>query len=534
MRFDLLIPVGIVVFTQSVASVFVGGLWLWLTFSFGFFSLLVWQNVFCQKRSSTLFLSALFVFSFFLMRAQLPGESGRDLFLKDSADEKGIISLQGEIQRVERPKAGEVRIVFLVKEDGQQRTKLLLSAPDLPWVKSGSLRVGDRISLYVKPRFITHSRDFLPDPFSYQGYLFRRGISGVGTVRAVLDLHREVAEENNRERFLKQIQRDFGNKDALSVLLAGTLGEMNLLSTSLNDLFRETGTSHLLVVSGFHVGILFAALYKLSRFLFGRFEILLLHLPIEIPCALFAFAGACAYTVLVGGVPTTIRSIFALGVFAIGQMLGRKSNAMQTLFLAMLVVLLFWPGSFFELGFQLTFAALLGLLLVGTKHPRRAGLSFWKKIVAAFISCLGAWTLTTAVLLVRLQTFSPLSPIINLVSIPLFSIGCICFGAVSLPWYYLGFPFGTMVMKLNLWCIEMFLFALNFCNEALRGTPFAYVKLDETPAYLWAVGLLMSFYFLAFFPRIKNDGSRQAKKNSTDDQKHLSTKDYELVEVYSR
>lgn len=158
-----------------------------------------------------------------------------------------------------------------------------------------------------------------------------------------------------------------------SLLSAMLLGQRSLLSPSLVDLYRQTGASHILALSGLHLGILFGLFnFILVRSVQYRIRYLIGFIEL---CLMWGYA-------LVAGFPSSLcRASLMLSVFIIGQVRLVGNSGVHALGLAAFLLLLISPDSLFDVGFQLSFMAVSGILfiypaLTGLWHPRHR-LSTW-------------------------------------------------------------------------------------------------------------------------------------------------------------
>jgi competence protein ComEC len=138
-----------------------------------------------------------------------------------------------------------------------------------------------------------------------------------------------------------------------SALLAGiVLGDDSRIPVEIADAFKATGTAHIIAISGFNIAILAGLLAAASRRIAGpRWG------------AVLALAGIVFYTVLVGASASVVRAAVmgGLGLFA-GQV-GRRQVGLNSLGATAFAMLAFFPAWLWDVGFQLTFFATLGMIL---------------------------------------------------------------------------------------------------------------------------------------------------------------------------
>lgn len=172
--------------------------------------------------------------------------------------------------------------------------------------------------------------------------------------------------------------------DTISLLDAMLLGQREGIPDSLLQLYRRTGVAHVLALSGLHQGILFGGLNVLLllvvnyrwRNLVGIFELFLIW----------------GYALLTGFPLSLCRASLMLSIFVIGQIRLVGNDGWHTLGLAAFLLLLLSPSSLFDIGFQLSFAAVAGIflflpLLLALGQPRRTA---WRWLWQAFLVSVGA------------------------------------------------------------------------------------------------------------------------------------------------
>lgn len=145
--------------------------------------------------------------------------------------------------------------------------------------------------------------------------------------------------------------------ETLSLMESLTIGRRAELSRDQRESFRRAGASHILALSGFHVSILFALLSVLfmqgySTMLFRRIT------SIIITCILWAYAY------IAGGTPSIVRAVAMFSIYIITHNWSRNTNPINSCALAAAIILIADPMSIRDIGFQLSFVCVLGILLV--------------------------------------------------------------------------------------------------------------------------------------------------------------------------
>ena len=155
-----------------------------------------------------------------------------------------------------------------------------------------------------------------------------------------------------RQHLLHQYRALGLDDQQYAVVAAMTLGDKSALSQVTKDRYAITGASHVLALSGLHLGIVYAILTLLlgggRRMVWGGHALVL--------CALWS------YVMLVGFPASVVRSAAMLTVYAGCKMLGRDAASANALAFAALAMLVVNPLSLWDIGFQLSFLAVLGIL----------------------------------------------------------------------------------------------------------------------------------------------------------------------------
>ena len=200
-----------------------------------------------------------------------------------------------------------------------------------------------------------------PGTYDYAAHLARDGIYVVATTRAdavtTLDDPGPPWPARVRRESVAVIGRALPPTSA--ALLSGLLlGDRSELPRDIDDAFRRAGVYHVLAVSGFNVGILAASVWALCR---------LLRLPHH-PSAITAIVVVIGFALVVGPEPSVLRAVVMAVLVLVASLLDRDASVTNSLSLAALAILAVRPNDLFDPGFQLSFAATLGIVI--TPLPR--------------------------------------------------------------------------------------------------------------------------------------------------------------------
>lgn len=281
-------------------------------------------------------------------------------------------------------------------------------------------RVGERWRLVV--RLKRPHGQMNPHGFDYEAWLFERKLRATGYVKKSA-LAGRLGEDGQfssrldrlRETLRLRMQAALGDAPHAGVLIALAIGDQQAIAPAGWRLFAATGITHLMSISGLHVTLLGALIAWMVNRAWRRSRRLPLCWPAQKAAALAGLLGALAYAALAGfGVPAQ-RTLYMLAVVVLALVSGRALSVWQILGAALVVVLLIDPWAVLAAGFWLSFAAVALLF-----HHGNAGERHW---VQAWLR--SQWALTLGllpILLALFQQFSLVSPLANLVAIPLVSM----------------------------------------------------------------------------------------------------------------
>lgn len=313
----------------------------------------------------------------------------------------------------EKPNTWSVK----VKLDGSDRQIICYLPKDK---QSKKLSVGDRISFFSQ---ITPFKSLgNPNGFDYPTYMHNKGYTGTTYIKS--DYWQKEKPQSpsiytlagkSRDQLIKYIQKLDLEPDQAAILSALTLGYKDSLSDDLVQSFRATGTAHILAISGIHVMIIFSALFALisSVIRSNRYRWLKYILATSL---------LWGYVLLVGCPPSAIRACIMLTAYSIAKIRGIDTYSLNTLFACAFCILIWNPLWLFDLGFQMSFAAVLSMLLILPKLSSlvRVKNKYLRYIWNTFTVSLAAQIGTLPLCLYYFGTFPSYFFATNILVIPLF------------------------------------------------------------------------------------------------------------------
>ena len=291
-----------------------------------------------------------------------------------------------------------------------------------------------------------------PGGFDYEAWLFQQGVSARGYVRAsgssqlIVDpsevggFSASVCLHSLRYSIKTELQRMLEGSQYGGLLIALLLGDRSAISQDSWQLFTATGSNHLFVISGLHIGMVSGFAFW-SALLVGRLVRIGRFVPAQKVAAFLALSAAFGYALLAGFSLPTQRAFIMIAVLMWGFFWNARYQISFRLLLALFAVLLLNPLALTSAGFWLSFIAVAALLAFATSS--QASLTV-EQIEVPFRERM--WLLLR--LLVRpqfivflalglplvffTQQLSLLAPLINIIAIPVvgFLILPICFASL--------------------------------------------------------------------------------------------------------
>ncbi len=282
---------------------------------------------------------------------------------------EGVVCYEAVVvsEPVEKPKTMAVDV--LLAKSGR-KLKCYFYKDD----RSRALHIGDGLKIQSR---IEANSEWRRGTFDYRRYLEIHGFTGRTVVaswkwqKAKVSLKQLSRLERVRLTFLKYRSQLLSRlnpaaeinsqlsalnsqlPDAYAVVAAMALGDKSALTQELKDVYSVTGASHILALSGLHLGII----YGLLMFLSGRRKLFTIHF------SLFTIICIWGFVFLVGLSTSVMRSAVMLSVYALLSLGHRDRMSVNTLAFTAIMMLMVSPMSLFDVGFQMSYMAVLSILL---------------------------------------------------------------------------------------------------------------------------------------------------------------------------
>jgi competence protein ComEC len=267
--------------------------------------------------------------------------------------------------------------------------------------------------------------------------------------------------------------------EAGAVAAAMVLGDESEFPAELRQAFSDAGVVHVLSVSGMHASIIYVMVSELLKLIIRGARSTVYR-------ALIATLAIWLYAMLSGLSPSVVRASALLSLAMAGLMLGRRNERAGMLAMAASLIFLFQPGMLFRTGFQLSFMAVMGILMLNKlgRLPLNNPRLLW--LIELILVSLAAQLLTTPLSLQYFNRFPTWFLLSNLVLVPLATAGlwlCILLLAVS---------FIPILSTIIAWLAGKSLVLMIFLVKWIAGLPGAVI----TDVYLGPYSIVITYLLI--------------------------------------
>lgn len=361
-----------------------------------------------------------------------------------------------EIKRVLRSSKYSDKYEAEVIQMGDKKTtgKVLLNIIK-DTLNRSSLKVGQQILL--NPEFKEISKAKNPHSFNYANYLSKKGIyeqvfTTTNKYRLLKNSKLSIFAfaQNIRVVIEKSLKKHSFSEEVLSVIKALFLGNRDGITKELREYYINAGVIHILAISGLHIGILTYILtfvFKPIKRL--KYGIVIKQILIVLLLWLFAFVAGLSASV--------VRAVTMFSFITVGRAFSKRTYVEHSLTTSMLLLLLVKPSFLFDVGFQLSYLAVFGIvwmqpLLFKLWKPSYVVVRYFWTLITVSVS---AQIAVLPVSLYYFHQFPALFLLSNIVVIPAltvilsFGILIIVISLLSLPLPFLFSLFGLIIKGLN-------------------------------------------------------------------------------------
>ncbi|MFD2202088.1 ComEC/Rec2 family competence protein [Shivajiella indica] len=326
-----------------------------------------------------------------------------------------------------------------------------------------------------------------PFEFDYAAFLLNQQISHQHFVKDHIERIGSLNEfpiesffMDLRARIMAEIDKTFDDPKSNQIAKALLLGQKKNMDKEISEAYATAGAMHVLAVSGLHVGIIY-----------GFFFLFLKPQRLSRPKRVFYLSLLIvliwSYALFTGMSPSVMRAATMFSLMALAQMSSRNPSIFNAIALSAIIILLFNPFLVYSVGFQLSYSALIGIVLI---QPLLVNLWLPKLRVLEYV-----WQITTVGLAAQIATFP-----ISAYYFHSFPVYFLISNLVAIPGAFLIMSFGIPFMLFHsvhflgqglAWITEKFISYINYFIFLINELPFS--KISE----IYLSPLHIALYFVS-------------------------------------
>jgi competence protein ComEC len=329
-----------------------------------------------------------------------------------------------------------------------------------------------------------------PGGFDYEKWLFTERILATGYIRKSEQLNKRLDEapwwsiNHWRQLIHEKIQDNVINKSSAAVLSALTVAVRNSLDDQQWQLLRQTGTSHLVAISGLHIAVVAGFAFFPVMLIWRLFPNLNERVPLRIVGGVLGVLFALVYAMLAGFTLPTQRALLMVVIGMWGLVSRRNYDASSILALALIGVLIIDPLAAMTISFWLSFLAVTLILIFLKRQIQKPRFVIIKLQLVLSIAML-------PLTLLFFGTASLTSPVANLFAIPWVSLVVVPLSLIALILMLFSTVLSDQLLSVSAVSIDYLFKGLAYLAES----PLANIHPAEIPS----VHLIVAFTGLLFF-----------------------------------
>ena len=329
-----------------------------------------------------------------------------------------------------------------------------------------------------------------PGGFDYEKWLYQKGIHATGYVRESKQNRKLAVNHWTLDALrgqLYNIIEQIPDRQFTGIIQALTIGQKNNINQQQWAVLRQSGTSHLMAISGLHIGLIATMVFWVFRYLSPAW--MLKHISAQQFAAFMSLLCALAYALLAGFSIPTQRAFIMLCVIMFALMMKRPAFSINTLALSLIAVLIMSPLSVLSVGFWLSYMAVCIIAIITSARSGRPSgrLALWLYGLRV------QWLIALSMLPVSVLLFqqgslvSPLAnmlviPVVTLIVVPLAMLGSVL-SVVSTELATMVFTLASYVLSL-IWSLLESLVEVSFSDWYRPRIPFMLALLSLLGALL--------------------------------------------------
>lgn len=279
----------------------------------------------------------------------------------------------------------------------------------------GSVNIGDTIK--GKAKLFHPAGKYINDSFDFARWAYFSNLSGTGFFQDY-----EIVTNENAPQNLRTYIHNKANSTLTDTLV---LGYKKMLSESESQIWKTVGVGHVWSISGFHMTLVGGWFFAFFYLIFRCFTKLTRRMPAKYPALICAWFGLIGYLCISGTSVATVRAFLMATLIGVATLLGRSVFSLRNGVLAFLIIFLINPFFVMNAGFQLSFAAIFGLLWFfnNKKYTKYEGIKkFTHNIYLSLMTAIIATLFTLPFIIAHFGYIPVYSLLGNLIILPIFSV----------------------------------------------------------------------------------------------------------------
>ena len=362
------------------------------------------------------------------------------------------------------------------------------------YVKSATkpFSYGDEILVKGGPQALKGPRN--PYEFDYKRYLtfltiYQQHFADSSNIKILSSENGNPimgASIRQRAKFSALLEKYMSEPKEIAIAKALLLGSKDQLDDDTKDMYAASGAMHVLAVSGLHVGIIYLALIYLFKLVPKSYRKAWIIATVAIPVL-------WSYAFITGLSPSVLRAVTLFSIIAIGNSINRRTSMANILAASALILLLYNPYLLMQVGFQLSYVAVLGIIFMYPQIRKlampnsRIGIFFWDVTSISIAAQIATFPLS----ILYFHRFPPYFIISNLVVIP---------AATLIVWVGIAFFIFSWINSFAIGLGYFLAYIIRFVNTildfiyGLPGSDLNSIYLDVPQT--WMLYLLISLLLL--------------------------------------
>lgn len=432
------------------------------------------------------------------------------------------VQVDGFVELVE-PRAGKgqrltLRVIGIEKLDEAERPYRVRVRTQR---ENAALKPGDAVRL--KASLSPPPTPSLPGDYDFSRAAWFSGLGAVGFASGaveVLETAPPIPRGLAMSAAIERVRQAIGQRVTAALpgevgAIANALitGERGGISEATNQAFRDSGLYHILSISGLHMTIVAGAAFIALRVLLAAVPAIALRYPIKKWAAVGAMLATLGYLLISGSAFATLRSYIMISIMFLAVLLDRPAIALRNVAVAALAILVIWPESLLDAGFQMSFAAVVALVSAyewlrdrRQGGERNAGL-LGRGLVTSLLF-LGGIILTTLIASIAVAPFGiyhfhntqAFAVLANLIAIPICNLLVMPAALAAMLAMAIGLEAGP------LWLMGVGIDSMVWCARGVASLPGAVGKVAAIPTLAFVLMVLGGLWLTLWRERWRHLG----------------------------